>query len=109
MEKLGRCLLYIFALCCAFLMTSIGILTMSAGDMKQGREELETYLDDTDDKMIMYVDGVDKGEQSIDAESLVNSYTIDRIDRDSDTLYLNTIQRHRNNVTPIPMPIPIHF
>lgn len=107
MEKLGRCLLYIFALCCAFLMASIGILTMSAGDMKQGREELETYLDDTDDKMIMYVDGVDKGEQSIDAESLSNSYTIDHIDKDSDTIYLNTIQRHKGTV--ILIPIPIHF
>ena len=96
MEKLGRCLLYIFALCCAFLMASIGILTMSAGDMKQGREELETYLVKRQYKMIVYVDGIGQGEQSIDSESLANSYAIDRIDEDSDTLYLNTIKKNND-------------
>ena len=46
--------------------------------------------------MIVYVDGIGQGEQSIDSESLSNSYAIDRINEDSDTLYLNTIKKNND-------------
>lgn len=47
-----------------------------AQEMQEKYDKLEEYLDDTDDKMIVYVDGIGQGEQSIDSESLSNSYDI---------------------------------
>lgn len=81
--------------------TLMVVLFASMWNTKENKKTLETYLDNTDATMIVYVDGLDKGEQSIDIDGLLNTYTIDRIDEDSDTLYLNTVQRHRF----IPMPV----
>lgn len=58
--------------------------------------------------MIVYVDGIGKGEQSIDSESLSNSYDIDRVDKDSGTLYLNTIKKSNDGGSSI-MFLPFMF
>lgn len=51
---------------------------------------LTDYIEETDNVMNVYIDGVDEGTMTIAPDDITNKYTISDINTDSDTLYLKT-------------------
>ena len=64
------------------------VLTIRENNENQKKQELTEYIEQTDDTVTIYINGIRYSEQSIDVDTVLNHYTLDHIDAETDAVYL---------------------
>ena len=64
------------------------VLTIRENNENQKKQELTDYIEQTDDIATIYINGIRYSKQSIDVDTILNHYTLDHIDAETDAVYL---------------------
>ena len=57
-------------------------------EQERQQQELTDYIEQTDDIATIYINGISYNKQTIDVDTVLNHYTLDHIDAETDAIYL---------------------